>query len=209
MILITTNVKDLEIAMRMDSVEEMPIDHTRWCFPGDEELVLSYNKNDVLATYEFFKITIGKTDNPIYATKNKIELRQELQKQFGINVLNTPDIRIGEQLMLKLYSDVTGVPINILKKCGGSPREIINVKDCIPHWANFETKEFQELKNYFENVTILNGNLKGSLSKSVIFHGIKIDYGSGGAHSSIEPGIYEEDDYWMILDEDIGLKRPN
>ena len=187
----------------------MPIDHTRWCFPGDEELVLSYNKNDVLATYEFFKITIGKTDNPIYATKNKIELRQELQKQFGINVLNTPDIRIGEQLMLKLYSDVTGVPINILKKCGGSPREIINVKDCIPHWANFETKEFQELKNYFENVTILNGNLKGSLSKSVIFHGIKIDYGSGGAHSSIEPGIYEENDYWMILDEDIGLKRPN
>lgn len=203
------SLKDLEIAMRMDSVEEMPIDHTKWCFPGDEELVLSYNKNDVLATYEFFKITIGKTDNPIYADKNKIELRQELQKQFGINVLNTPDIRIGEQLMLKLYSNATGVPINVLKKCGGSPREIINVKDCIPHWANFETKEFQGLKNYFENVTVLNGNLKGSLSKSVIFHGIKIDYGSGGAHSSIEPGIYEEDDYWMILDEDIGSLYPS
>ena len=193
----------------MDSVEEMPIDHTKWCFKGDEELVLSYNKNDVLATFEFLKITLGKTDNPIYSGRNKIELRQELQKQFKINVLNTPDIRIGEQLMLKLYSDATNVPINVLKKCGGSPRKTINVKDCIPHWANFETKEFNDLKKYFENVTIFDGNLKGSLSKSVIFHGIKIDYGSGGAHSSIEPGVYEEDDYWMILDQDIGLKRPN
>ena len=193
----------------MDSVEEMPIDHTKWCFKGDEELVLSYNKNDVLATYEFLKITLGKTDNPIYSGRNKIELRQELQKQFKINVLNTPDIRIGEQLMLKLYSDATNIPIHTLKKCGGSPRKTINVKDCIPHWANFETKEFNDLKKYFENVTISDGNLKGSLSKSVIFHGIKIDYGSGGAHSSIEPGIYQEDDYWMILDEDIGLKRLN
>lgn len=193
----------------MENVEEMPIDHTQHCFKGDEEKVLSYNKNDVLATYEFLKITLGKTDNPIYSGRNKIELRQELQKQFGINVLNTPDIRIGEQLMLKLYSDATNIPIYTLKKCGGTPRSVIKVKECIPHWANFETKEFNDLKKYFENVTISDGNLKGSLSKSVIYHNIKIDYGSGGAHSSIEPGIYQEDDYWMILDEDIGLTRLN
>jgi hypothetical protein len=203
------SLKDLEVAMRMDNVEEMPIPHYKWCVESDIDLILEYNKNDVEATYKLLLITIGKTDFPLYKGKNKIELRQQLNKQFGINVLNTPDIRIGEQLMLKLYSNATGIDIYKLKKSGGTPRKIINVKDCIPHWANFETKEFNDLKNYFKNVTIKNGNLKGSISKSVIYHGIKIDYGSGGAHSSCKPGIYEADDYWMILDQDIGLMRLN
>lgn len=203
------SLKDLEIAMKMDNVEEMPIHHSKECSEEDIDLILSYNKNDVEATYQFLLITVGKTEYSLYKGKNKIELRQQLNKQFNINVLNTPDIRIGEQLMLKLYSDTTGIPVSVLKKCGGTPREIINVKDCIPHWANFETPEFKDLKKYFENVTVLNGNLKGSLSKSIIFHNIKIDYGSGGAHSSIEPGVYESDDYWMILDQDIGSLYPS
>lgn len=203
------SLKDLEIAMRMNNVEEMPIHHSKECEESDIDLILSYNKNDVEATYKFLLTTVGKTDYPIYKGKNKIELRQQLNKQFNINVLNTPDIRIGEQLMLKLYSDVTNIPVYNLKKSGGTPRKIINVKDCIPHWANFETKEFNDLKQYFENVTVLDGNLKGSLSKSILFHNIKIDYGSGGAHSSIEPGVYEEDDYWMILDQDIGSLYPS
>ena len=203
------SLKDLEIAMKMDNVEEMPIHHTTWCNESNEEMILSYNKNDVKATYEFLKVTLGITENPLYKGRNKIELRQQLQKQFNINVLNTPDIRIGEQLMLKLYSNSTGIPIYDLKKSGGSPRKIINVKDCIPHWANFETEEFNELKKYFENVTVKDGNLKGSLSKSIIFHNIKIDYGSGGAHSSCKPGIYETNDDIIILDEDIGSLYPS
>lgn len=203
------SLKDLEIAMCMNNVEEMPIHHTQWCTEKDIDLILAYNKNDVEATYQFLLVTTGKTDYPLYKGKNKIELRQQLNKQFGINVLNTPDIRIGEQLMLKLYSDITGISTYNLRKSGGTPRDIINVKECVPHWANFESKEFNDLKNYFENVTVSNGNLKGSLSKSVIFHNIKIDYGSGGAHSSIESGVYEADDYWMILDQDIGSLYPS
>lgn len=204
-----SSLKDLEIAMRVPNVEEMPIHHTTWCIEGDEKLVLNYNANDVYTTYQFLLVTLGKTDNPLYKGKNKIELRQNLQKQFGINVLNVADIRIGEQLMLKLYSNTTGISTYDLKKSGGTPRETINIKDCIPHWANFETPEFNELKQFFENTTIKNGNLKGSISKSIIFHGIQIDYGSGGTHSSCEPGIYEADDEMMILDEDVGSLYPS
>lgn len=203
------SLKDLEIAMGMNNVEEMPIHHTKKCTPEDLELILGYNKNDVIATYELLKITLGKTDNPIYKGRNKIELRQQLNKQYGVNVLNTSDVRMGEQLIIKLYSDATNIPVYELKRKGGTFREVINCKDCIPHWANFETEEFKDLKNYFESVNITNGNLKGSLSKTVKFHGINIDYGSGGAHSSCEPGIYEADDYWMILDQDVGLMRLN
>lgn len=197
------SLKDIEIAMNLPDVREMPIHHTTWCKEGDEIEILSYNKWDVYSTYLFFLVTIGKTDNPIYKGRNKIELRQQLQKKFNIPCLNWPDVKIGEQLILKLYSDKTGINLYDLKKSGGTKRSEIALKDCIPHWANFETKEFNSIKNKFQNTII--SNIKGSFSESLIFHGIKMDYGTGGLHSCIKSGIYEADDYWMILDEDIGL----
>ena len=36
------SLKDLEIAMKMPNVEEMPIHHTTWCKKGNEEIILEY-----------------------------------------------------------------------------------------------------------------------------------------------------------------------
>lgn len=202
-----TSLKDLEVCMHMPNVEEMPIDHRAWCIQGDEKLVLSYNKNDVEATYLFFKTTLGQTDYSLYRGKNKLKLRGEIRNAFGLPCLNYPDVKIGEQLILNLYSEKTGMSLRDIKNLGGTHRDVINLKDCIPVWANFESKEFKALKEKFEKTTIRSS--KGEFSESVIFHGIKIDYGTGGAHSSAQPGVYEADDYWTILDEDIGLaQRP-
>ena len=41
-----TSLKDLEIHMRMENVEEMPFHHAHWCKQGEEIEVLKYNKND-------------------------------------------------------------------------------------------------------------------------------------------------------------------
>lgn len=201
------SLKDIEIAMNLEDVREMPIHHTTWCTKENEFEILSYNKWDVYSTYLFLLITLGKTDNPIYKGKNKIELRQKLQKKFNIPCINWPDVKIGEQLILKLYSDKTGISLYDLKKYGGTKRTEINLKDCIPHWANFKTKEFNYIKNKFKNTTI--SSIKGSFNESLIFHGIKMDYGTGGLHSCIKSGIYESDDYWMILDEDVGSLYPS
>ena len=202
-----TSLKDLEVCMHMKNVEEMPIHHDAWCKPEDEEIVLSYNKNDVEATYLFFKTTLGQTDYSLYAGKNKLDLRNSLNKKFGLNCLNYPDVKIGEQLVLSLYCKKTGKNIFDLKKQGGTKRTSIKFADCIPQWANFETPEFNKLKSEFQNTIITD--IKGEFNTSVIFHGIKINYGSGGAHSSAEPGIYKSDDYWIIVDEDIGSLYPS
>ena len=201
------SLKDLEIAMRMDNIEEMPIHHSTWCKEGDEDCILSYNKNDVEATYKFLLVTLGKTDFPLYKGKNKIELRQKLHKKFGLNCLNYPDVKIGEQLILKLYCDKTGINSYELKNGEKSPRSSIKLKDCIPHWANFETKEFNEVKKKFENTIIKN--IKGEFGFSMMFHGQKLDYGTGGLHSCIKSGVYKADDYWTIIDEDIGSLYPS
>lgn len=202
-----TSLKDLEIAMNMDNIEEMPIHHTTWCKEGDEQLVLSYNLNDVLATYKFFLVTLGKTDNPLYKGKNKIDLREKLSKKFKIPCMNYPDVKLGEQLILKLYSQKVNKSTYDLKQSGGTKRDVIRLKECIPHWANFETEEFNEIKQKFESTII--SNIKGAFNESVFFHGSKMDYGTGGLHSCCHPGVYVADDYWMILDEDIGSLYPS
>lgn len=202
-----TSLKDLEIAMRMDNVEEMPIHHTQWCSESDIDLILSYNKNDVEATYKFLLTTFGKTDYSLYKGKNKVELRQKLEKKFKIPCINWPDVKIGEQLMLKLYSNKTGIDYYTLKKIGNTHRDKIELKNCIPHWANFESEEFNSIKSKFQKTVI--ENIKGSFSESLIYHGIKMDYGTGGLHSCTESGVYSADDYWMILDEDVGSLYPS
>lgn len=201
------SLKDLEIAMRMDNVEEMPIHHTTWCKEGDEIQVLSYNKNDVKATYEFLLVTFGKTEFPLYKNKNKIELRQKLQSKFKIPCLNYPDVKIGEQLIINLYCNKTGINFYDLKKQGGTIRKEIKLKDCIPKWANFKTKEFNNIKNEFENTII--SDIKGEFSKSLIFHNTKLNYGTGGLHSCIKSGVYTANEYWTIIDEDVGSLYPS
>ena len=100
----------------------MPIHHTQWCKQEDEKLILGYNKNDVLATYKFLRVTLGKTDYPLYKNKNKIKLRRDLEKKFNVSVLNMGDVPMGEELMLQLYCRETGKNPYYLKKLGGTPR---------------------------------------------------------------------------------------
>ena len=201
-----TSLKDLEIAMRMDNVEEMPIHHTQWCSEDDIDLILSYNKNDVEATYKFLLTTVGKTDYSLYKGKNKIELRQNLSKKFKINCLNLPDVRIGESLMLNLYSRAIGANSWEIRKLG-TKRPFINLGDCIPKWCNIKSKEFNKFLDIVKNTTVRGE--KKEFSASILFHGIFFDFGTGGAHGCIKPGIYKADEDTMILDLDVSSLYPS
>lgn len=201
------NLKGLEIFMRMDNVEEMPIHHTQWCKEGDEVQVLAYNKNDVLATYKFLLVTLGKTDYPLYKGENKLQLRNDLNKKFHVNVTNMGDVPMGEELMLQLYCRETGQNPYYLKKSGGTPREIINLKECIPFWCNLEIKEFNKFLSQIKQTSIKGE--KGEFQFSVIYHNYKFDFGLGGSHGSIEPGVYESDDDWIIVDYDVASLYPS
>ena len=74
--------------MNMPNVQEMPISHEQFCTKDDIDLVLEYNHNDVLATVQFYKITLGDTDYSIYTGRNKLALRTQFKKMFNIPCLN-------------------------------------------------------------------------------------------------------------------------
>ncbi len=117
------------------------------------------------------------------------------------------DVPMGEELMLQLYCRETGQNPYYLKKSGGTPRSIINLKDCIPKWCNLKTKEFNNFLNQIKNTSIKGE--KGEFQFSVIYHQYKFDFGLGGSHGSIKSGVYESDDDWIIVDYDVASLYPS
>lgn len=197
-----TSLKDLEFNMRMSSVQDMPIDHRQYCFSNHIPIVLSYNEHDVMATNQFLDITLGKTDNIVYKGKNKIELRQAIGKKFKLPCLNYADVKIGEQIILNEYCRITGKKVWDVKKLR-TYRGEIELKECIPDWTSFKSKEFNNFLNLIKR-SVITGK-KGEFTPSVIYHGIKIDFGIGGAHGSIKPGVYTSDENYIIIDLDVSL----
>ena len=201
------SLKGLEINMNLPSVEDMPFNHNHFVKENEIDMILSYNKNDVFATNEFLNITLGDTENPLYKGKNKIELRQQIERDYKVSGMNFNDIKLGTELILKLYCEETKLnPQDVRKK--STPRPIINLKDCLPKWMEFKTNNFNPLIEKFKSTIIYNGETKEKLSFDLIYKGVKISYGTGGAHACAEPGVFKADDKFGIYDVDIDSLYP-
>lgn len=192
----STSLKSLQIAMNYHNVQDMEISHTRKNISKKElNEILEYNLNDVNSTYEFFK-----------KSKGKLQLRKLISQKYNLNVMNYPDSKIGESLMLKMYCDKTGLDKRDVKDMR-TKRESIALKDCIFEYIKFKTPEFNKMLNTLKNKVITE--TKGAIKESVIFQGFKYDYGTGGIHGCIKPGVYNSDDKWIIIDADVGSMYPS
>jgi hypothetical protein len=201
-----TSLKDLEVAMCLPNVEEMPIKHTTFCTQEQEESILAYNKNDVYATYMFLLTALGKTNHPVYKGRNKIELRLQISKMFNIKCLNLPDVGMGSELMLQLYSRAVNKNPYEVKKLR-TDRGPIKLKDCIPFWCNIKSKEFNEFLNVVNKTTVIGE--KKEFECTINFHGYNFNFGLGGSHGDCGPGVYESDSTKMIVDYDVSSLYPS
>lgn len=192
----STSLKALEISMNYPNVMDMPISHTEGNIILEQiDSILEYNLNDVLATYEFYKKSL-----------DKIALRKQIQSKYNIPCINYSDSKIGESLLLELYSKQTNSNPWDIKKMR-SYRSSINFNDIVFDYIKFESKEFNDLLDYFKSLSITS--TKGAFAKSVVYKGFQYDYGTGGIHGCIESGVYESDDNYIIIDADVASLYPN
>ena len=183
-----TSLKALEIAMNFPNVMEMEIEHTKEDITLKEvNHILEYNLNDVMATYEFY-----------LKSKDKIDLRKQLNKTYNISCLNWSDSRIGEQLILKLYCDKTGQSIWDVKEMR-TYRPNIDFKSLIFNYIKFDSVEFNKLLTKLKSTSI--SKTKGGFEESVIYKGFKYDLGQGGIHGCIKAGVYESNEDYIIIDK--------
>lgn len=191
-----TSLKKLQIALRYDNVQDMPYKHYEEITTQEQvQEILDYNLNDVDATYEFYLKTIPK-----------IELRKGLYERYGLKCMNYPDSKIGEDLMLKLYSDATDENPRHLRKLR-THRDSFKFAECLPDYTNFTTPEFKALQDYLMEIEV--EELKGSFKYSFTYDDFQFDLGTGGIHGCIKSGVYRSTPTHIIVDIDVASLYPS
>ena len=190
-----TSLKAVEIAINFHNVQDIPFDEDHLVEPEEIQLILDYNLNDVEATYQFYLLT-----------KDMIELRKKLGNKYNINLRNANDPKIGQEIFGRQIAIKKGWSYRYIKDMR-TYRHYIDLKDCILPYIYFNSKEFNELLEDLKSTVI--ETTYNAFEKSVIYKGFKYDYGTGGIHGCIEPGIYDADDEYTIVDIDVKSYYPN
>lgn len=199
------SLKRLEFEMDLENIEEMPIHHTKTNMTKDEiALTMDYCRNDVHATYEFYKITTGNCDHPLYKGNNQIELRQDIFEEFGIPCLNYSDSKIGDEMIKKYYCEQKGIkPADLPKK--GFFRKEIRVKNCIADYVEFKTPQ---LKLFLKKMKGTVLGLQDDFKEHITFYDNVYSFMKGGLHTENKPEIFEADENYEIIDWDVSSYYP-
>jgi len=227
-----TSLKALQVSMNYPNVVDNPVDHTQPIYDQESiDLVLEYNRNDVLSTQHFLSLC-----------EDKIELRKHMSREYKLDFINSSDVSMGEEIFLKELSEAMGVSPrdikNIRKRGGNVPLS----KVILP--IEFETKEFQWLKHKLMETTVgevdmekfISDKVKGMSSTDMLstiesydmavrrqavsskkksfgyrakYKDVVFEYGIGGVHACIASGVYKSTDEEMILDIDVRSFYPN
>lgn len=199
------SLKRLEFEMDLENIEEMPIHHTKTDMTREEVYQsLQYCFNDVDATYEFYKVTLGETDHPLYNKNNQIQLRNDIEQEFGIPCLNYSDSKIGDEMIKKYYCQEKGITIKELPRKGYF-RKSISLKNCVAHYVEFETKQ---LKEFLTKIKRTKLGTQDNFKEHIHFYDNVYSFMRGGLHTENKPEIFESDDEYEIIDWDVASYYP-
>jgi len=200
------SLKRLEFEMDLENIEEMPIHHTKTNMTDEEiEITANYCENDVLATYQFYKITTGDCDHPLYKGNDQIQLRLDIQEEFDIPCLNYSDSKIGDEMIKKYYCEEKKITYNELPKKSTSFRKSIAVKNCIANYVAFQTPELKEFLARIKKVSL---KMQDDFKESIVFYDNTYSFMAGGLHTENKPKIFEADDEYEIIDWDVTSYYP-
>jgi hypothetical protein len=193
-----SSLKWIEYTMDWDNILDMPIEHDTEITTQDQlDLVIEYCINDVEATKEIF-----------IKSKPLIALRKNLTEKYDINLFSASEPRISKEIFAYYLSKELHMPRYEIKKLR-TFRNVIKIKDLILNYINFETVEFKTLLNKYKTVEVNPNYTKGGFKSSVIYKGVKTDFGLGGAHGAAKAGVYESDDERVIMSSDVTSFYPN
>ena len=199
------SLKRLEFEMDLENIEEMPIAHNTIGMTHDDITVTTeYCMNDVWATYQFYKITVGNTKHPLYKGNNQIELRKDIEEEFGIPCLNYSDSKIGDEMIKKYYCQEKNIDYRDLPKKGKFEKKTY-IKNCIADYVQFKTPE---LKEFLARIRKMSLGMQDDFKEELHFYGNVYSFMKGGLHTENKPKIFEADEEYEIIDWDVSSYYP-
>jgi len=188
-----TSLKVLEFNMLSDSVEDLPFKVGTNLTQDQIPILKKYNAHDVSQTVKFY-----------HETKDMIHFREQLTTKYNRDFMNHNDTRIGKDYFI-MELEKAGVACYDYGPKGRTPRQtkrdVINLRDAILPWINFESPEFNRILNWLKNQTITE--TKGVFKDlSATVNGFTFVFGLGGIHGSLENEIIVSTDDDVIIDLD-------
>lgn len=213
----STSLKALQVNMRLPNVVDMPIEHFQELTEHEiNTLLIPYNKSDVSSTKEFAKHSMSA-----------MQFRLGLVDQFGVDVMNWNDSKIGSQtLEQRLGDDVCYRISNITgrKEKKQTPRSRVALADIIFPFIHFNNPEFARILEYMKAQTLTPADLddnkddykvqplhtKGVFAKlHAVVDDVVFKFGTGGIHGSIDRKRVYATANRIIRDIDVASLYPN
>lgn len=223
----TTSLKALQFVMRshnvMESTIPFGIDVTRQQLDGD---IIPYNSHDTAETKQF-----------AHHSMEAIKFRLSMVEQFGVDVLNWNDTKIGEEMLIaRIGEDICYERVPVLDHFGNpvldwngntktkrqkrqTVRGSIALKDVIFPYIQFQHPEFQRILDYMRSQVLTPDEFKEDTKKvqtKGVFSGLKatvndfeFHYGLGGIHGSVPAQKIVSTDEWLIRDIDVASLYPS
>jgi len=188
-------LKEMQVTMHYPNVQEYEGDFTKE-LPEDEiDNMLKYNLNDVMSTAKLLELC-----------EKDIRLRENIEKEFGIDVMSKDGMTIGVEILKTKYLEKTGKSWWDIKGLR-SPCEYIALKEVIFPFISFKMPVLQRLLEEMKQQVVTPGR-KG-YEKHFLLDGVEITVGVGGIHSRNDPEtiIPKEDE--RLLDSDVNSLYPS
>lgn len=223
-------LKVLEFNMRMDNIIDLPHDPNTDVPDEKVQEVVRYCFNDCEGTYEVYLKTLPEIE---LRTKLSNIYNQDFTNFNSTKIGETILInKIIETQGISSVYDVFETDRGTRKTIKNTRREYINLQEVIFDYVRFKSDNFNSLLNWFKKQTITE--TKGFFSEipfeqltelephykvkvknrkqeslNVVYRDFQYVFGLGGIHGSIDAGVYESDEEYVLRDVDVASYYPN
>ncbi len=199
-----TSLKMLEYNMQSPDIKDLPYPPGTYLTRLQADNVLKYNDHDTDETKKFFVYSLPQ-----------IKFRHDLSIKKNNDFFNHNDTKIGESMITEKLIEAK-IPIKAHGKVIQSRRDSVICKDVMLPYLNFETKELNDIKDFFERSTLDKKDKKGLLEVKGFFKdvtceidGLVFKFGAGGIHASRNREIFEASETHDLVDWDVASYYPN
>ena len=175
------SLKEVEILLGMDNVQEFEAGFDQRLLDSEIDDMIKYNENDVDAT-ELLLNTV----------KDEVDLRLEVEKEWGFDALSMSNIRIGEEILLR-KSNLKGVALEEAKSKIRRIAKIEN-KDIILPFIQYSNPKLKEVLLDVKNATCYpckSDKKQKNYEKKFVLSNTCYSIGEGGIHTINEPRIFK------------------
>jgi hypothetical protein len=226
----STSLKALEVSLGWNDVQDMPYSHTELIDEEKLEFVLNYNKNDVLFTAKFYELCsekialrkqIGKKYKLNVSNKSDVVIGETiflkyLSDSMDRTIYELKQLRgkraevVLNKIIFPYVSFKSEKLQGILQLMRETRSSSAYLKNFVEHLNTSLSTNVLYDKLKQNNIDVKKtAQQKKSFSFTTNYSGIRLDYGVGGIHGCVTPGVYTSGDRVDILDIDVKSYYPN